>query len=559
MQAARPRFELALLISIVIGYFVVAGGYALRTPAWQAPDEPAHFNYIRQLVNDGCCPVIAMGDWDNAYLETLKSERFAPALLNDLDTIQYEDHQPPLYYLLGALVYQFSGGSLIAVRMLSVVLGAGVVISAYGIGRSLLPERPGAALGAAALVAFIPQHAAILGSVNNDALALFLAGVTLWVCALYVSASRPFYFDLPQAIPFAVGLTVVMIALIGGSAWALLVPALGVSVVAEWAWLTDRRRGLMWHLLLGTLVGVALITKTTVYFLAGIALLAVLLRPIALIARMQVAKSAGIAMKIAGELGKLVPKSMTTKRRWGRRFFWGFIKSAREVYAPVMRRSLRGILIGGGIVVGIGLAFGVIWWGRNSVVYGFPDILGLMAHDVVVVGQLRTAEQIEQVGGVTPYLRGAIQTTFNSFWGQLGWMALPLPSWAYTRIGVMLLAAATGVVIQLVMTWRKTHQTPTTRQVVIGVLLGAAGVFAVLAFVYYNLSFYQVQGRYLFPALIPFALLIAYGVEGWSRMICTTVPRMTWLTPYLTPLVISTTFGAFNLWLIRFILPYLAP
>ncbi|MDI6834774.1 MAG: MarR family winged helix-turn-helix transcriptional regulator, partial [Rhizobiaceae bacterium] len=30
-------------------YLALASLYAIRTPAWQAPDEPAHYNYIRQI------------------------------------------------------------------------------------------------------------------------------------------------------------------------------------------------------------------------------------------------------------------------------------------------------------------------------------------------------------------------------------------------------------------------------------------------------------------------------------------------------------------------------
>ena len=48
-------------------------------------------------------------------------------MLGDLPTIQYEDHQPPLYYLLASLVFQLTNGSLIALRLFSVLIGAGVV------------------------------------------------------------------------------------------------------------------------------------------------------------------------------------------------------------------------------------------------------------------------------------------------------------------------------------------------------------------------------------------------------------------------------------------------
>ena len=84
----------------------------LRTPDWQSPDEPAHYNYIAQVVAGDLLPVIEQGDWDNEYLETLKAQDFAPELLDNLDTVQYENHQPPLYYWLGAPLFALTKGSL---------------------------------------------------------------------------------------------------------------------------------------------------------------------------------------------------------------------------------------------------------------------------------------------------------------------------------------------------------------------------------------------------------------------------------------------------------------
>ena len=182
-------------IGIIIAYAVIAVLFALRTPAWQAPDEPAHYNYIRQVANGTLIPVLEEGDWDNNYLEQLKSARFEPSLLDRLETIQYEDHQPPLYYLLEAPVYALTGGSLIALRLLSVIIGAGVVLCAFGVGKAMLPDRPQIALGAAAFVAFLPQHVAVLSAVDNDGLSeLFPLSCVGQRCLVAVGG-------LPEPIP----------------------------------------------------------------------------------------------------------------------------------------------------------------------------------------------------------------------------------------------------------------------------------------------------------------------------------------------------------------------
>src|SRR5690606_11323727 len=128
------------LLALLLAYLIVGSLFAALTPAWQVPDEPAHYNYARQIVRQRrCCPVIEPGDWNQAYLDQLKAARFAPELLDELDTIQYEDHQPPLYYQIVSFVYSWFGDSLVAMRLLSVLMGAGVVLCAYALAKALLP------------------------------------------------------------------------------------------------------------------------------------------------------------------------------------------------------------------------------------------------------------------------------------------------------------------------------------------------------------------------------------------------------------------------------------
>ena len=92
--------------------------------------------------------------------------------------------------MLEAPVFTLTGGSLIALRLFSLVMGAGIVLCAYGLVRVFLPERPQVALGTAALVAFLPQHLAGLASVSNDALANLLIAATLLGTVLYLKGER---------------------------------------------------------------------------------------------------------------------------------------------------------------------------------------------------------------------------------------------------------------------------------------------------------------------------------------------------------------------------------
>ena len=176
MKAPRPHLILALIVCL---YFALGVLFAANTPPWQAPDEPAHYNYVRYLVEQGSFPVLHMGDYPHAYLEEIKSRKFPPDL--SIDPIRYEFHQPPLYYALAAPIYGLTGGDPFSLRLFSVALGAGIVLLAYAIALRAFPARPALALGTAAFVAFLPQHLATVAQIGNDVLAELLYAAVLFV------------------------------------------------------------------------------------------------------------------------------------------------------------------------------------------------------------------------------------------------------------------------------------------------------------------------------------------------------------------------------------------
>jgi 4-amino-4-deoxy-L-arabinose transferase-like glycosyltransferase len=182
MNAPRPRLILALILCL---YLALAILFAANTPPWQAPDEPAHYNYVRYLAEQGNFPVLHMGDYPHAYLEEIKSRHFPPDL--SIDPIRYEFHQPPLYYALAAPIYDLIGGDPYALRLFSVGLGAGIVLLAYAITRRVFPQRSALALGAAAFVAFLPQHLATVAQICNDVLAELLYAAVLFVLVRWLT------------------------------------------------------------------------------------------------------------------------------------------------------------------------------------------------------------------------------------------------------------------------------------------------------------------------------------------------------------------------------------
>jgi 4-amino-4-deoxy-L-arabinose transferase-like glycosyltransferase len=422
----------ALLTLIVLAYLGIAALYAIRTPAWQVPDEPAHYNYVAQVAAQGCCPIIQMGDWDNAYLDSIKAAKFAPeSLKGRLNTVEYEDHQPPLYYLIMAPIYSLSDGNLIAMRLFSALIGAGAIILGYAVVRVVFPAQPWLALTTAAFVAFLPQRIAMMAGVENDGLAELIVGLVLLACAVYLGFPQP------------------------------LTPAF------------RKQRGGTVSVVLSVLIGAAFLTKLTIYpITVGIVGMTVLL----------------CARREGWTLGRFIQQSL-----------W----------------------------IGIpALLIGAIWWTRNISVYGsIADIMAQKTHNAVVVGQPTFSGYVSQFGA-EKWLRDGLQTTWQSFWGQFGWMGVPMTNAIYNGLFAFTTFVVVGAALALFRFWRALSP----RQIEALIIFGVAALLAVLTFVGYNFSFVQFQGRYLYTGLIPMALFVAIGLTGWASLIARRFPLAYWVT-----------------------------
>ena len=178
MSSRRTLFFLILAIYLALG-----ASYALLTPTWQAPDEPAHFNNIVYILETGRLPVLQPGDYDQAYLEQLKAEGFPSRL--SIETVRYEGHQPPLYYLLMTPLLGLMQGAgqdvqVRVLRLINVGLGAIVIFLIWLSALRLFPDRERIALLASGFAAFLPMHIAMSASINNDALTeVFIFAVML--------------------------------------------------------------------------------------------------------------------------------------------------------------------------------------------------------------------------------------------------------------------------------------------------------------------------------------------------------------------------------------------
>ncbi len=200
--------HLALVI-ILAAYFCLGTAYALLNPLWEAPDEVYHFALVQHLASNG--------------LQLPSQEPGTVGLWNQ------EGNQPPLYYLIGAVLisgidtsdiqevlrfnphanighYQPDGnanrvvhrteaesfpgeGSVRAayvLRFYSLLLGAGTIAATYFLAGLLFPQMPLLAIGAAAMNAFLPMFLYISAAVNNDNLSNLLgnSGILLLVSLL---------------------------------------------------------------------------------------------------------------------------------------------------------------------------------------------------------------------------------------------------------------------------------------------------------------------------------------------------------------------------------------
>jgi hypothetical protein len=423
-----------VLAVIVVVYVLIAGLYAVKTPLWQAPDEPAHFNYIRTIGDTGTLPILAPGDYDQGYLEKIKAAKFPPSM--PVDSIRYESYQPPLYYLSATPAYwigRIGGltGQVLAVRFYSIALGVVILLLTFVIIRELFPDDRLLALATVGLVATIPMHIAITASVSNDTGAeLILALILL------------------------------------------------LSIRRAKNTISDRT-----FLVLGTIVfGAALLTKLTAFV-------------------------TGAALLIGAELAYAV-----------------LLQSPAPARAARFKSSLFRLVS----LFAISLAISAPMFIRNMLTYGITDLLGTARHDAIVVGQPTTAEMIRQYG-FSHIAFDFIAVTFKSFWAQFGWMGVLVNDRIYVVLFVLTGLAVFGLVLYAIRIARERQSLAPAQWWGTGLFALLVGV-SIVDYIGYNFKFFQLQGRYLFPAIVPIAFFMVVGLR---ELLAKPYVRLTFALLYL--------------------------
>jgi len=468
------------LLTLIVAFVMLATVYSFVVPLGEGPDEPGHASYVFFL----------------ARALRLPDQRG--------NEVPGEGHQPPLAYALAAPLaawlpveqrqfdlpgnprFTWSGGNeLNAVahgsreywrwqgfvlawhlaRLVSVALGVGTVVFTYLTAKAidcrlqiadcrLMPEQPQSTiynpqsampLLAAGLVAFNPQFLFVSALITNDALLTTLGAAMLWLVVLNAEGRN------------------------GG--------------IAEGGDVRAWPRTYGYTVLIGVLLGLALITKQSALLLAPIAGVAVL------------------------EHSWRVWRNEQNQRLVSSRHPSAEFTPSTALRAGLERNEgLRASLV---ILSHIAL-FTVVtllacgwWYVRNRQLYG--DLFGL------TVFQREFATGAFDARSPAAWWV-ALAQLHASFWARFGWMNLPAPRWViwfFTCSELLALAGLSRLAATNVQSFKRSKvRTFPWWPIATLPLLAFAWVvsFALAA------GLVAWQGRLLFPALPAIAIVLAYGI-----------------------------------------------
>ena len=262
-------FPLALLLTV---FLVIAVAYSIAIPLFEGPDEDDHFRYVRYLADLRALPVQLFqaggGEAGHQGWQPPLYYGLAAAVISTIDTSDFEQHlwRNPgtsfqgdraccgrnLYFHTRSEDFPYTGTTLAVhlARLVTIMFGLVTVAATYSLLLTVLPGRLGAALGAAAVVAFNPSFLFASALVSNDVPLAALCSLALLICARLIRKSLE-----PNLRSWALlGVIVALAMLVKTTALGLIPIALAVA-----AWIAvDRRAGahLKTHILVDALIGI---------------------------------------------------------------------------------------------------------------------------------------------------------------------------------------------------------------------------------------------------------------------------------------------------------------
>lgn len=253
-----------ILIAVAAIAFANAAIWALLTPAFNAPDELAHFTYV-ETVAGGELPQRSLGvnDPGNSYLpstvaaaqqtaqniighpfskqpwersnERIFEKNYEAALKGPDEPygLTPANTYTPLYYAPAAAAYSVGSignlwDKLFFVRLYSALFLALGVIFAMLFVREILPRQPWAPVVAGLAIAFEPMVAHISGAASNDSMMLAACAAALWAGACVMRRGPTFWnvFGTTGAVLLAVSAKPTAFGIIPAIAFAIFVAAM---------------------------------------------------------------------------------------------------------------------------------------------------------------------------------------------------------------------------------------------------------------------------------------------------------------------------------------------
>jgi Dolichyl-phosphate-mannose-protein mannosyltransferase len=546
--------------------------YIWLLPAWQAPDEPTQFEYAALVAELGRVPSVADRDpaLEQQIGDSLVRAHFfeylvghalpqSPRTLDDARAAFFMPRQvggdPPLYFLLAALPLKLLTSTaietqLLALRVLGALLTAGAVVCVYGAARELFGSDR-FALAAGLVVALQPMFMFIGVGVGNDSLANLLGAALCWallrllrrgasarrlalLLALALLGLLTKRTLLPELLLLALGGGIWAAVRIGGRLrdWPARVGAvaallgLGLCVWVVFDSGRDRAGAADWNGNSATVLAARVLAapqsgqpalllprgQTAVQELPDVA--AEWAQNQQLHASAQVWSATGVAHgRLVIDFGWATAEQSFEADAHARTVQ---VATFIPLYAPYLHVVLRSDA-------------GTLYADRFSAESDRQRGLNLLSNaDVAEAGfrfgalptQLRRYLRIRELGWVwrsggllqpPPLGWALVRIFFVSFWGQFGWMSLPLVG-ATPWEGMLALVCVGGLLGSL--SWLALPGRPAWRRRAVALLLLVivAGVLLPLLNAYTQPRSQTIQqGRYLFPALAPIALLLALG------------------------------------------------
>jgi len=217
------RPELLVVLAVTAGFAIVLFLWAAVVPAFQAPDEKAHFDAaVHVAIGDG---------WpDPGHLHVLEAvdraagteDPSASPTMGELldqtgagqtDTVDQMTQHPPTYYVVAAGVLHLvhfeslqPSEALFAVRLLGALFVLPLPLLAWATVRRVTRSPRAAVTGAFAVLA-VPQLASIGASASNDAPVMLFAATTVWLATRVLTGDRRLRTTIALAVSLGIAIT----------------------------------------------------------------------------------------------------------------------------------------------------------------------------------------------------------------------------------------------------------------------------------------------------------------------------------------------------------------